>query len=265
MKGTFGRYVETDSFLHQLDARGKIVGITLYTIFLFLANNLVTHALILAFTFFIFSQTGVSLRYILGSIKFILYLVFFTFVLHILTTRTGTVLLELGWFSIHFDAVQQGFYIGIRLVLIVGLSSVLTITTTPVQITDALESLLKPLQKIHIPVHEMALMLSLSLRFIPTLADEMEKVQKAQAARGMDFRAGKQSITKRIKGALALLVPLFIHAFRRADELADALEARGYRGGLQRTKIRNFQWHSRDLFALLLLLVFAVILLFLRT
>lgn len=264
MKATFGRYVESDSFLHRLDARGKVIAITLYTVLLFLANNAVTYGLLIVVTLAIFKMTGVSLRYIFGSIKFVLYLVLFNFVLHILTTRTGPVLWQWGWFSVHCDAIEQGFYIGIRLILLLGLSSVLTITTPPVQIIDALEAILKPLAKLKLPVHEMALMLGLALRFIPTLADEMEKVQKAQTARGLDFRAEKLSLQKRMKSMLALLVPLLVHAFRRADELAVALDARGYRSGVRRTKIRNFEWQGKDTMVFVVLVFFGLVLWFLR-
>lgn len=265
MKGTFGRFVEGSSFLHQMDARAKIIGVTLYTIILFFSNNVSTYVLLVLGTFGIFSLTGVSLRYIFGSMKFILYLVLFAFVLHLFTTKTGVVLFDFGFIRIYTDAIVQGFYIGLRLILLMGLSSILTITTTPIQITDGLEALFSPFQKLGLPVHEMALMLSLALRFIPTLSDEMEKVSKAQAARGLDVKARKIPLKQKIKAGTALLVPLFVHAFRRADELAMAMEARGYEQGRSRTKVRGFTWHIKDTLAIICVILFGIVLWVLRT
>ena len=265
MKATFGRYVEGTSFIHRLDARAKILSITIYTMLLFLANNFLTMMLLLTTTFMIFRLTDVSLRYIFGSIRYAVYMVLFAFVLHLLTTKTGSVLLDFGMIKIYKDAVIQGFYMGIRLILILGLSSILTITTPPIQITDALESLCKPFQKIGFPIHEMALMLSLALRFIPTLSDEMKKVSKAQAARGIDIKSPTIALKERIQLLPAFLIPLFIQAFRRADELAVAMEARGYEAGCRRTKIRYFTWQVKDTFTLGCIVVFGICLYFLRT
>ena len=264
MKATFGRYIEVDSFLHHLDARAKILSITLYTVIIFGANNFWTTALLFAFTFLIFWLTGVRLRYIFGSIRYALHMVLFVFLLHILTVKTGVVLWDFGWIEIYQAGVISGFYMGVRLLIIIGISSILTITTPPMQITDGLVSLLYPFRKIGFPVHEWALMLSLALRFIPMLSDEMNRIAEAQAARGLDLRLGTFSVRQRIDLATVFLIPLFAQAFRSADMLALAMDARGYETGRSRTKARQFHWRTQDTLVILTVVGLGIGIWFLR-
>jgi energy-coupling factor transport system permease protein len=183
--------------------------------------------------------------------------------LHLFFTKEGELLFEFGWFQIYDKGVEQGVFISMRFFLLILITSLLTLTTTPIEITDGMESLLHPLNKIHFPVHEMALMMSISLRFIPTLMNETDKIMKAQTARGTDFTSGP--IKQRVKSIVPLLIPLFVSSFKRAEELAVAMEARGYRGGEGRTKYRQLNWKGLDTFMVLLLGFVTALLVILRT
>jgi energy-coupling factor transport system permease protein len=190
-------------------------------------------------------------------------IIVFTFLLHILVTKEGPVILDLGILNIHREGLVQGVFISLRFVYLILMTTLLTLTTTPIELTDGIESLLGPLKKIKLPVHELALMMSISLRFIPTLLEETDKIMKAQMARGTDFTSGP--IKDRMRAIVPLLVPLFVSAFKRAEELATAMEARGYRGGEGRTKYRQLVWTFRDTAALCILCLLAVVLFVLRT
>src|SRR5690606_36670215 len=179
-----------------------------------------------------------------------------------IVTKEGTVLVELLGFKVYSGALIQGFAISLRFFLLILITSLLTLTTTPIEITDAIEDMLHPLKKIKFPVHELALMMSISLRFIPTLLQETDKISKAQASRGVDFRTGP--IKERIKAIIPLLIPLFVSAFKRAEELAMAMEARGYRGGEGRTKLRELSFHRNDYVSFIIFAVVIVILMIVR-
>src|SRR5699024_5894690 len=200
--------------------------------------------------------TRIPLRFIFKGLMPVWFLIGFTFILHLLVTKEGPVLLEIFTFSIHLDGLIKGLAISLRFFLLILVTSLLTLTTTPIEITDAIEDMLAPLQKIKFPVHELALMMSISLRFIPTLMQEAEKISKAQASRGVDFRTGP--VKERLKAIVPLLVPLFVSSFKRAEELAMAMEARGYHGGEGRTKLRMLKiqkcdWLALGLFTLVVL------------
>ncbi|MCC3358913.1 energy-coupling factor transporter transmembrane component T family protein [Bacillus sp. REN16] len=257
-----GRYIPGNSPLHRMDPRAKLLLIFFYVFIVFIANSVLTYALLGIYTLTIVLLTKVPIRYILSGLKPILWVILFTFILHIFLTKEGDLLVDLGWLKIYEGGVTQGIFISLRLLYLIIMTTILTLTSTPIEITDGMESLLAPFKKIGLPTHELALMMSISLRFIPTLMQETEKIMKAQAARGVEFTSGP--IKDRMKAIVPLLIPLFISSFKRAEELAIAMEARGYRGGEGRTKMRLLQWRGLDTLMLVLLLVTAAILFLLR-
>ncbi|WP_071396690.1 energy-coupling factor transporter transmembrane component T family protein [Bacillus tuaregi] len=262
-KMIFGRYVPAESLLHRMDPRSKLLIVFLFVCVVFIANNVITYGLLLAYTVFMIMQSKVPVRFILIGLIPVLWLVLFTLLIHFFFTREGELLLDWGWIKIYEEGVRQGIFISLRFFLLILLTSLLTLTTTPIEITDGIEYLLAPLKKIKFPVHELALMMSISLRFIPTLMQETDIIMKAQTARGVDFSSGP--IKDRLKAIIPLLIPLFISSFKRAEELAIAMEARGYRGGEGRTKYRQLNWTFKDTAMLLLLAAVTVLLIIFRT
>lgn len=258
-----GKYVPGSSIVHRLDSRSKLVSIFLFVFIVFLANNSITYTILGLFTFIAVLLTRLPWRFLLNGLKPVLIIILFTFLLHLLMTKGGPVLLDLGFITIHREGLIQGVFISLRFVYLILITTLLTLTTTPIELTDGIESLLGPLKKIKLPVHELALMMSISLRFIPTLLEETDKIMKAQMARGADFTSGP--IKERIRAIVPLLVPLFVSAFKRAEELATAMEARGYQGGEGRTKYRQLVWGFKDTAVLSSLCILAVVLLVLRT
>ena len=248
-----GQYVPGNSLVHRLDPRMKITIIFLFVIFIFFANNVLSYSILTAFALLTVIITKIPIRFILKGLTPVWFLIIFTFLLHLIVTKEGTVLIELLGFKIYSGALIQGFAISLRFFLLILITSLLTLTTTPIEITDAIEDLLHPLKKIKFPVHELALMMSISLRFIPTLLQETDKISKAQASRGVDFRTGP--IKERIKAIVPLLVPLFVSAFKRAEELAMAMEARGYQGGEGRSKLRQLKIRKMDIIVFLFFLL----------
>ncbi|WP_205176314.1 energy-coupling factor transporter transmembrane component T family protein [Bacillus pakistanensis] len=261
-KMIIGRYIPTGSFVHQLDPRSKLLFIFTFICIVFLANNAITYMVLGLFTILSIMMTKVSIRFLFAGLKPILWLVGFTFLLHLFFTKEGEELVRLGFFSIYEEGLRQGIFISLRFLYLILVTSLLTLTTTPISITDGLESLLNPLNKFKFPVHELALMMSISLRFIPTLMEETEKIMKAQTARGADFSSGP--IKERLQAVVPLLIPLFVSSFKRAEDLATAMEARGYRGGEGRTKYRVLQWTWKDSTILLVLVGLGLILFLLR-
>ncbi|MGE6756352.1 energy-coupling factor transporter transmembrane component T family protein [Rossellomorea sp. NPDC071047] len=261
-KMIFGRYVPAKSILHQMDPRAKLLFIFGFICVVFLANNFVTYALLGLFTFSALILSNLSLRFIIGGLKPILWLILFTFFLHVFFTKEGPVILDLGILSVHEEGLRQGIFISLRFFYLILVTSLLTLTTSPITITDGLETLLNPLKKVKFPVHELALMMSISLRFIPTLMEETDKIMKAQIARGAEFSSGP--IKDRIQAIIPLLIPLFVSAFKRAEDLATAMEARGYQGGEGRTKYRLLSWHKKDTGALVVLAILTAVLIIFR-
>ncbi|MEO2077693.1 MAG: energy-coupling factor transporter transmembrane protein EcfT [Bacillus sp. (in: firmicutes)] len=262
-KMIFGRYVPADSLIHKMDPRSKLLVIFLFVCVIFLANNAVTYALIGIYTFFMLGLARIPIRFLYGGLKPVLWLVLFTLVLQLFFTKQGDLLYQWGPIKIYEEGVRQGIFISLRFFFLILMTSLLTLTTTPIEITDGLETLLHPLKKVHFPVHEMALMMSISLRFIPTLMQETDKIMKAQIARGVEFSSGP--FKERIKAVIPLLIPLFVSSFKRAEELAIAMEARGYRGGEGRTKYRQLDWQGTDTLQLVLLGVVTIFLILLRS
>ncbi|MGN1385345.1 MAG: energy-coupling factor transporter transmembrane component T family protein [Bacillus sp. (in: firmicutes)] len=258
-----GRYVPAKSVLHRMDPRSKLLMVFLFVCVVFLANNTVTYTILGMYTLILVFMSKIQLRFIINGLKPVLFLILFTFFLHVFFTKEGEVLWDLGWLQIYEGGLRQGIYISLRFTYLILITTLLTLTTTPITLTDGLESLLNPFKKLKMPVHELALMMSISLRFIPTLLEETSKIMKAQAARGVDFSTGP--IKERIKAIVPLLVPLFVSSFKRAEELATAMEARGYRGGEGRTKYRQLKWEMADTLLMLSLVVLAIILFYFRT
>lgn len=262
-KMIFGRYVPANSMVHRMDPRAKLTLIFLFVCVIFLANNGLTYGLIALYTFFMLGLSKIPFRFLYSGLKPILWIILFTLILQLFFTNEGKLLVQFGPLKIYDEGVRQGIFISCRFFFLILMTSLLTLTTTPIEITDGIESLLAPLKSLRFPVHELALMMSISLRFIPTLMQETDKIMKAQAARGVEFSSG--TIKERVKAVIPLLIPLFVSSFKRADELAVAMEARGYRGGEGRTKYRQLSWKMADSIQLLLFVVLTILLFLLRT
>ena len=258
-----GQYVPGNSIVHRLDPRTKITVIFFYVFVVFFANNVWSYSILTAFALVSMFSSRVPIRFIAKGLTPIWFLIVFTFLLHLFVTREGTVIFDFGLIKIYSGGVLQGIAISMRFFLLILVTSLLTLTTTPIEITDAIEDMLGPLKRFKFPVHELALMMSISLRFIPTLMQETDKISRAQASRGVDFRTGP--VKDRIKAVIPLLIPLFVSAFKRAEELAMAMEARGYQGGEGRTKLRKLKIEKRDIFVLLLFICFVAGLALTRT
>jgi energy-coupling factor transport system permease protein len=251
-----GRFIPGNSLIHQLDPRTKLVGSFYFIFLLFWANNWQTYLLATVFTVIAVLLSKIKMLFFLKGIRPMLLLILFTVVLQILFTAGGKVLFSFGPLKLTSYGFINGVFIFIRFILIISISTLMTLTTPPLSMSDAVEFLLRPLKRIKFPVHEISLMLSIALRFVPTLMDETEKIMNAQRARGVDFNDGK--LMQRIKAVIPLLIPLFVSSFKRADELATAMEARGYQGGEGRTRYRKLTWHLRDTFAIFTLVTLTV-------
>jgi len=248
---SLGQYLPGNSVVHRLDPRTKIFLMALYIAIVFVVKSLLVFTLpvVLLVAMFLFAQVPAS--YFFSALKPMKWLLVFMFVINLFATKGTTVWFEWKFIHITQEAVEQAVYITLRLVLLVAGTSILTLTTSPIALTDGLEKLMSPLRKLRFPAHELAMMMTIALRFIPTLMEETDRIQKAQMARGADFESG--NIFQRAKSMIPVLVPLFVSAFRRADELAMAMESRCYHGGEGRTRMRELHFHWRDLFATLLL------------
>lgn len=262
-KMIFGRYIPGDSFIHKLDPRSKLIFVFLFIAIVFLANNAVTYALLVVFTLLTVWFSRIRLYFLINGLKPIMFLLVFTFFLHIFFTKEGDLLWKWQFIEVYEEGLRQGIFISVRFLILVFITSILTLTTSPISITDGMEVLLNPFKRFKLPVHELALMMSISLRFIPTLMDETDKILKAQMARGSDISSG--SMKERIKAVVPLLIPLFVSAFKRAEDLAVAMEVRGYRGGEGRTRYRQLKWDWRDHLVLVLLGLLAAVLWWLRS
>ena len=252
---TLGQYYQADSPIHRMDARVKLIGTLVYIITLFLYKNLTIYLIALLFLGAVVKISKVPLSFILRGIKTIMILLVITAVFNMFLTP-GEPIVSFWKFKLTWEGIANAFYLCIRLVFLIVGSSLMTLTTTPNQLTDGLESLLGPLKKIKVPVHEIAMMMSIALRFIPILLEETDKIMKAQIARGADFESG--NLIRRARALVPLLVPLFISAFRRANDLAMAMEARCYRGGEGRTKMKPLIYQKRDKAAYLCILAYLI-------
>lgn len=260
---TIGQFMPGKSFIHKLDPRMKIIIMTALIIFVFLAKNMMSMGLMIGLIFFSMLVTRISLKMYFKGLKAIWFLVIFTSVLNMLYVKGDTVLFKYGIFTITAEGLWQSAFIAMRLVLIIIISSMLTYTTSPTDLTAAIERLLKPLNLIKIPVHELAMMMTIALRFIPTLLEETEKIMNAQKARGADLESG--GMMKRAKALIPILIPLFISSFRRAFELATAMDCRCYTGGSGRTRLNVLHYKFRDIFAFVLVAAACVGIVYLNT
>ena len=242
---TIGQHFPGNSVLHRCDPRLKLVGTIAYIIVLFVASNPLGIALSLALLALLYAVAKIPYRLILKSLKPIVPIIIFTAVLNLFfITGEGQPLVRVWIFAIYKEGVSYAILMATRVVALIAGTSLLTYTTSPIVLTDAIESLLRPLQKLHFPVHELAMMMTIALRFIPTLIEETEKIMNAQKARGAKLDNGK--FTERIRALIPILIPLFISAFRRADELAMAMECRCYHGGEGRTRLKALRFGKLD-------------------
>ena len=240
---TIGQYFPGTSPIHRMDPRGKIIFMAIYIVELFLAGNLQAMAVSAVFILCCYKISGIPIRMMLKSIKPVLMLIVFTGVLNMLFVD-GNVLFQFGFIRITDQGVFYAIVMAVRIICLIAGTTLLTYTTSPIVLTDGLERLMEPLNKLHVPVHEISMMMTIALRFIPTLIEETDKIMSAQRARGADFESG--NLLQRAKSLIPLLVPLFISAFRRADELAVAMECRCYHGGEGRTRLRQLRYAPRD-------------------
>ena len=243
---TIGQYYSVDSVIHSLDPRVKLFGVLLFIISLFTFGNIFSYCLVTIILIVVITVSKIPFKYVIRGLKPLLILLLFTTVLNLFTTK-GEVLIHIWKLSITKEGIFLAVHIFVRLMYLIIASSLLTLTTTPTRLTDAMEKVMRPLNKINVPVHEVAMMMSIALRFIPILVDETDKIMKAQSARCMDFEHG--NVIKRLKNLVPLLIPLFISAIRRANDLALAMEARCYQGGEGRTKMRELKYVKTDYIA----------------
>jgi energy-coupling factor transport system permease protein len=243
---TIGQHYPVDSPVHELDPRVKIIMTFVFIISLFLVESFATYLIVAVFLALAIKLSKVPIKFVIKGLRPILMIIIITFIINLLMTP-GNIIFRLGFIKITEEGLRQAGFMAIRLTLLIMGTSLLTLTTSPIILTDGIEALLKPFKRFGLPAHELAMMMTIALRFIPTLMEETEKIMKAQKSRGADFESG--NIMSRAKNLVPLLVPLFISAFRRADELAMAMEARCYRGGENRTRMRQLKISKVDFVA----------------
>lgn len=257
-----GRYIPIDSFVHRLDPRAKLLATFFYLIIVFLANNWQTYLILAIFVLMGVALSKIPLRYFIRGVRPMLVLILITVLLQVFFTYGETVYWQWGILVLSREGIINGIFIFLRFMLIIFMSTLLTLTTTPIELTDAIEFVLRPLKVINVPVHAIALMLSIALRFVPTLMDETQKIMNAQRSRGVDFSEG--NVMQRMQNIVPLLVPLFVASFNSALDLAVAMEARGYSGDEKRTRFRELTWSGADTMVMLACLVLLILILFLR-
>ncbi|HBQ64976.1 MAG TPA: transporter [Clostridiales bacterium] len=258
---TLGQYIPGDSLLHRADPRVKMLLLILLMAVVFMLKDLWAFICFMIFISIVLLLSGISWKMALKGLKPILFIILFTAVVNMFTVP-GNVIFRLGFLKLTDTGVQMAVKMAMRLILLVVGASLLTYTTTPISLTDGMEKLMKPLTRLRFPAHEIAMMMSIALRFIPTILDETDKIMKAQSSRGADFDSG--NFIQRAKSFVPILVPLFVSAFRRADELAVAMEARCYRGGEGRTRMHQLRLSMADLVITLILLTVCASILFLQ-
>lgn len=241
---TLGKYLPLDSIIHKLDPRTKIVAMLIILVAIFLPTGWWGYLIISVASLLTIYLAKLSLNFVLKALKPMMFMMVFLLVINILVVKTGTVLLTIGGFSLYSDAIFQTLYIVVRLVLMIMITTSLTATTKPLDLTLGIEDLLQPLQRFKVPSHEIAMLISIALRFIPDLIEETQRIMKAQTSRGVDLQEGK--FKEKIMAILSLIVPLFVSAFQRADDLANAMEARGYAPGQERTRYKVLKMQTRD-------------------
>ncbi len=247
---TLGQYFPGNTFVHRLDPRTKLLLVIVYIVALFLCEWFISYGVMLTFLVVTVAVSRIRPKALFKGLKPLIFIIVFTALINLLYNDGGRVLVKFWIITITSEGLINAFFLVLRIMLLVTGTFLLTYTTSPIALTDGLESLLSPLKKIRFPVHELAMMMSIALRFIPTLIEETDKIISAQKARGADFESG--NIFRRAKALVPILVPLFVSAFRRADELATAMECRCYHGGKGRTKLKQLHYRLRDLCAFLI-------------
>ncbi len=240
---TLGQYYPAESFIHRLDPRMKIIATLIFIAALFVMVNFFSFILTIGYLAACIWISKVPVRFMLKGMKMIVFIILLTFVINLFMTK-GHVLAQIGFLTVTEEGLRTAVFMALRLFMLILGSSLLTLTTKPISLTDGIEALLNPFKRVGVPAHELAMMMSIALRFIPTLLEETDKIMKAQMARGADFESG--NLIRRAKGLIPILVPLFISAIRRAEELAMAMESRCYRGGENRTRLHQLRYTWRD-------------------
>lgn len=259
---TLGQYYPSDSIIHRLDPRTKILATFIYICSLFINRDFIGYIATFVFIVTVIHISKVPLSFILKGLKAIVVIIILTISINVFLTPGETILVDIWIIKVTLEGVILATLMGVRLILLIVGSSLLTLTTSPISLTDGIEALLKPLEKIRVPAHEIAMMMTIALRFIPILLEETDKIMKAQMARGAEFEEG--SIIKRAKSLIPLLVPLFISSFRRAEDLALAMEARCYKGGEGRTKMHQLKYTYRDYITFLISIAYVGMLIMIR-
>lgn len=250
---TIGQYFPGQSSIHKLDPRVKIIATFVFIVIIFFVKKYTGYVMVLAYIVSIILLSGVPIKFVLKGLKPLLFIIALTFFINVFFTPGDNIIFKFWILTMTQEGLRQGIFMALRLIFLVTGTSLLTLTTSPIALTDGIEYLLKPLRIIGFPAHELAMMMTIALRFIPTLLEETDKIMKAQMARGADFESG--NLFQRAKALVPLLVPLFISAFRRADELAMAMESRCYRGGANRTRMKVLKTQRRDYIALAVTLI----------
>ena len=252
---TLGQYFPGNSMIHRLDPRTKLIALVLYIVALFSAGSWISYGVVFLFLAACIGVSQIPVKAFVRGMKPLVLILVFTGLLNLFLTPGETVLVSLWKISVTLEGITRAIFMMARILLLISGTFLLTYTTSPISLTDGLESLLGPLKKLRLPVHELAMMMCIALRFIPTLIEETDKIISAQKARGADFETGR--LMERVKALVPILVPLFISAFRRADDLATAMECRCYHGGEGRTKMKLLRYKRRDFLAMLGLLLLA--------
>ena len=251
---TIGQYFPGHSFIHKMDPRMKLIAAVLYIIVLFVASRPLGMALGIALVVLMYMISGISAKLVVKSLKPVVPIIIFTAILNLFfLVGDGEPIFSLWFLHIYREGVAMAIMMAVRIMCLIAGTSLLTYTTSPIELTDAIEVLMGPLKKIKVPVHEIAMMMTIALRFIPTLIEETDKIMNAQKARGADMETG--SLVQRAKALIPILIPLFVSAFRRADELALAMECRCYRGSVGRTRMKQLEYQKRDFVALAFMLL----------
>jgi len=257
-----GRYLPNNSVIHRLDPRAKLIFVFVFIIFIFFAHSFATFAWVILLILCFMKMAKIQFWFLIKGLTPIFFFLIFTFSMHVLFTNGGIILFQWKFITIESNGVMEGIYISLRLIFIVMIATIMTLSTSPIDLTDAFEKLFAPLKVIKVPVHQLSMMMSIALRFIPTLMDELEKIILAQKSRGSEISSG--GLITRIRAFIPIMIPLFISAFQRAEELAIAMEVRGYDINIKRTSYRLLHWQYKDTITVLLLIPIATILFILK-
>lgn len=251
-----GRYIHGESVIHRLDPRAKLLGIMLFFLIVFQARQVIDYVLLILFLGVLVKLSDMTYRQFWNGLRSMVWLIVISAIFQVFFIDSGVVLADAVLFKVTTDGLIQAVVVAIRFAIIIGVSTLLSVTTNPLLLADSVEKMLNPFQKIGIPAHEIALIFSIAMRFVPTILDETQTIMNAQRSRGVAFQEG--NMMKRLKAIVPILVPLFASALRRADELANAMESRGYRGGDSRTKYRELYWQKKDTCAFIVLGVLGI-------